>query len=66
MTTDADRTDAHDPTLEQVKDGPWTAGYRITCACGWHTAPHPRPGLAAREHYDHRLEHLATTKESTA
>lgn len=60
------QADTHEPQLEQVKNGPWTTGYRITCACGWHTADHARPGQATREHYDHRLEHLAATKETTA
>lgn len=58
--------DPHEPVLEQVKNGPWTTGYRITCACGYITADHKRPGQATRDHYAHRLDQRTTVKETTA
>lgn len=57
-----DPDDPHAPDLQQIKDGPWTVGYHITCACGWATGDHVRPGQAARDHYTHRLD----MKEHTA
>lgn len=57
--------DPHAPVLEQIKDGPWTVGYRISCACGWHTSDHIRPGQATRDHYTHRLDQRTTVKETT-
>ena len=57
MATD----DPHEPLLEQIKDGPWTKGYRVRCACGYITTDQDRPGQATREHYTHRLDMKQTT-----